>query len=119
MGMDVGKPVQESIGPKADVAGREGSRLMNTVANVLLAATAINLVQDMSGPKMGIGSSILEVTGNKGEVVGNTRGNLMYAVVAESMIAGSFSLAQDLSQVAPAQHVNAKPSFNNTSKLSS
>ena len=99
MDMDVGKPIKESVGPQAEVAGRDGSKLMRAVESVMLAGVALKLAEDLSGPKMQVGSPILEVAGGRGEVVGNSRGDLLRTVVAESMIIGAFSLAQDLAAI--------------------
>jgi len=106
--MDVGQPVQDSVGNKAEVAGREGSKLMNAVEGLMLAGATMMLVEDLTRPKMRAGTSILDATGSRGEVVGRSQGDLFYTLVEASMIIGAFELAQDLSGNAPAQKQEAK-----------
>lgn len=108
MGMDIGKPVKENVGQKAEAVGRKGTSLLHAVETVMLAGVALQLAQDLSGPKMQVGSPILDVAGNRGEVVGNSRGGLLRTVVAESMVIGAFMLAQDLAQQVPQQDMSVK-----------
>ncbi|MBI1214658.1 MAG: hypothetical protein GC185_02435 [Alphaproteobacteria bacterium] len=112
--MDVGKPVDQTVGDKAEVAGRDGSKLMRTVEGLMLAGATLALIEDLSGPRMRVGSSILDVTGNRGEVVGNTRGDLFRTLVAESMIIGAFELAEDLANKGPERKQSV--TMNNNSK---
>jgi len=93
MSMDVGTPVGDAIGAKADVVGRQGGSMMKMVGAALLAGTMLNMLQDTT-PKgsMHIGDSFVSAVGARMDMVarpGSAMLDMVRSVFAPPIVLGS------------------------------
>lgn len=87
-GMTMGQPAKEAVGPSGAVVGNQGSSLMNTVTNVIMAGVALNALEGgRSTMTMRPGDSLVNTLGGGAEVYSaNPNSNLTKAVVGVALL---------------------------------